>query len=238
MTYYSKHNHIFSPFRNIHSGRTGILFCTGPSLKEFKLEKPEFKDTIKVGVNKLYHHKEILGELDYYFFGSHYHLDGSHKNNIDHIKENFNNITFFSSTFTGKFGDGRETGMGNINEISASSLGCLPFEIGTPGHGPGTDWVKDIDKYPFYGCSIAFPAIQFMLFSGINKIYLVGCDLGNINLHFHNSSNSGQSQSGAATAYLQAWKKLPAFLEKEYPLVEIISVNPAGLKGLFGDLYV
>ena len=72
---------------------------------------------------------------------------------------------FLSSTFTAKFGDGRETGLGNINQQASSRIGAFPFECGSPGSGPGEGWVKDIDKHPFYGGSIAFPAVQFLLYT-------------------------------------------------------------------------
>ena len=237
MNYISKRNIEFSKFKNIHEGESAIIFCTGPSLNQFKTNK-QFDRCIKVGVNKIYGNPTISKEIDYYFFGSHYHIDEKHRLNIHKLRETNTKAVFMSSTFTAKFGDGRETGLGNINKQSSMALGAIPFEVGAPGSGPGPGWVKEIDKYPFYGGSIAFIPVQFLLFAGVKTIYIVGADLGNSNSHFYNSSNSGLANDGATTFYKSGWKKLPDFLNKEYPDVKVCSINPVGLKGVFKDIYV
>jgi hypothetical protein len=237
MDYISKHNKDFIRFKNIHSGRDSIVFCTGPTLNKFNF-KSFPKDTINVGVNKIYKSEHISKVLDYYFFGSHYHIDTPHRNGIHSLRESNPSAMFLSSTFTAKFGDGRETGLGNINKRASDMIGALPFEVGAPNSGPGLDWVKEIDKHPFYGGSIAFPAVQFLLYTGVKRIYLVGCDLGNSNVHFHNSDKPTQRNDGASSFYLSGWKKLPNFLKNNYPNTEVITVNPVGLKGIFGEIYV
>jgi len=237
MEYISKHNNHFSRFENIHVNRESILFCTGPSLHKFNLDVfPQ--DVLKVGVNKIYNNYKISSRLDYYFFGSHYHIDKKHREGIHHMRKQNKKIMFLSSTFTAKFGDGRETGLGNINKESANSLGALPFEVGSPNSGPGYKWIKNIAKNPFYGGSIAFPAVQFLLYTGVKTIYLVGCDLGNSNAHFHNSKNPTAANDSASNFYLSGWKMLPEFIKRNYPNSKIITVNPVGLKGVFGELYV
>ena len=36
---------------------------------------------------------------------------------------------------------------------------------------------------------------------------------------------------------MRAWKKLAEFAEANYPDIEIVSINPVGLKGVFQDQY-
>jgi hypothetical protein len=237
MNYISKHNKKLAEFRNIHEGRDSILFCTGPSLHKFNFA-PFADDIIKVGVNRIYGLEQISDKLDYYFFGSHYHIDANHRQQIHKLREANKSAVFLASTFTAKFGDGRETGLGNISEKSANDIGAYAFECGAPNSGPGEGWIKEIDRHPFYGGSIAFPAVQFLLYTGVKRIFLVGCDLGNSSSHFHNSKNVTTVNDYASNFYLSAWKKLPDFLAENYPSVEIVTVNPAGLKGLFKDLHV
>ena len=73
---------------------------------------------------------------------------------------------------------------------------------------------------------------------GVKRIYLAGCDLGNSAAHFHNSTSSGVRNDGGSSFYLSAWKKLPEFLKKNYPDVQIISINPVGLNGIFWKTYM
>ena len=231
--YTSKYHRVFESYKNIHKNEEAILFCTGPSLNDFEFN-PTFDKCIKAGVNRIYNSDTISKTLDYYFFGSHYHIDHAHRNKIHALRHSNPHTQFFSSTFTAKFGDGRETGLGNITKNAALSLNSIPFEVGSPNSGPGIGWVKEIDKYPFYGGSIAFPAVQFLLHTGVKSIYLVGCDLGRHNQHFYdNPPTTTSTNDGPSTFYLSAWKKLPAFVKNNYPDCRIISVNPRGLDGIF-----
>lgn len=106
------------------------------------------------------------------------------------------------------------------NLFIRSSLGSIPFENNL------LTFTNDISKYATLGNSIIFPAIQIILYMGINKIYIVGCDGG-----FTNSSNSGDLH------LLFWWKKCKEFINKYYSHVKIISVNPVSLKGWFDDIY-
>ena len=235
MTYTTKRHSFLKDYQDIHLGNQAILFCTGPSILDYK--EPKFlKTAIKVGVNKIYNHP-ISNELNYYFFGSHYHIDADHKKSVDKLSKDNKNMIMFSSTFTAKFGDGRETGLGNINFESALKINALPIEIGSPGSGPGLGWVKDIHMYPFFGGTIAFPAIQFLLYTGVKEIYLVGCDLGNSNRHFYNSKNSTLQNDHASSFYKNGWSTLNEFIKNNYKDVKIYSINPVGLKGMFEDVY-
>jgi hypothetical protein len=225
MEYTSKHNQVLSKFQGVHKGKDAIIFATGPSLNKFEWTA-QFADCITLGLNAIYQHNHIAQGLDYYMFGSGYHTNASHHNQINQLREENSDAVFLSSTFTAKHGDGRETGLGNITKTAALDLGAIPFEVGYPGYGPGIEWQQDIANKPFYGATIAQPATQFLLYTGVKKIYLVGCDLGN-----------SYSDQYAVRVWTDAWKKLPSFLEKNYPQVQIVSVNPNGLVGVFDDLY-
>lgn len=77
---------------------------------------------------------------------------------------------------------------------------------------------------------MAFPAIQFALWTNPKTIYLVGCDCS--------SGHYDGSGSESNLEYLiEPWKKLKKFRDIWYPLTKIVSVNPVGLKGIFEDLY-
>jgi hypothetical protein len=226
MEYISRHNQALKKFKGVHEGKDAILFATGPSVAKFEWT-PQFVDCVKLGINGIYQYDNIAQSLDYYMFGSGYHTNANHHNKVNQLREDNPDTVFLSSTFTAKFGDGRETGLGNINNKSALELGAIPFEIGYPGYGPGIEWQKDIGNNPFYGATIAHPAVQFLLYCGVKTIFLVGCDLG-----------ASMSDRYAARVWFQSWMKLPDFLRKNYPEVKIISINPDGLRGVFEDVYL
>lgn len=225
MNYTSRHNQALKKFEGVHEGKDAIIFATGPSVSKFHWT-PDFTNCIKLGLNGIYQYDNIAQSLDYYMFGSGYHTNTAHYNQINQLREENSDAVFLSSTFTAKHGDGRETGLGNITEKAAIELGAIPFEVGYPGYGPGIEWQKDISNKPFYGATIAQPATQFLLYTGVKKVYLVGCDLGN-----------SYNDQYAVRVWTDAWKKLPPFLQENYPGVEIISVNPEGLTGVFSDIY-
>ena len=225
MDYFSPHNHVLKRFKDLHADKEAILFATGPSIKKFQWTD-QFNNCIKVGLNGIYEYENISKALDYYMFGSGYHINVAHHNQINKFREENPSAVFLSSTFTAKHGDGRETGLGNITEKAALELRAIPFEIGYPGYGPGIEWQKDIGNRPFYGATIAQPATQFLLYSGVKKVYLVGCDL-----------DSSYYDQYALRVWVEDWKKLPTFILENYPGVEIISVNPNGLIGVFSDIY-
>jgi len=207
--YLSKFNKPLEKFKNIYINKSAILFTTGPSIKKYK-KFDGSQDTIKVGVNHIYDYPFILKQLDYYFFGSGYHTQPIYKENIDRICKNYKFQGMAAS-----YENGRIKGKGNIHPDNAYELGAIPFENNL------VEFSNDIANYAFLGHSIVFPVLQFLLYTGVNKIYLVGCDIYN--------SIDGEDH------LLIWWNKFKKWYPRNYPNVEIISINPRGLKGFFSD---
>ena len=85
----------------------------------------------------------------------------------------------------------------------------------------------------FLNHSIVFPAIQFALYSGFSKIYLVGCDC---NGYFHsNNYLTGQNNTSIHTDLVYWWYRMYEFKKKYYEDTRIISLNPVGLKKIMDD---
>ena len=80
-------------------------------------------------------------------------------------------------------------------------------------------------------CGTVFSAIQFALFGGASKIFLVGFDC-NVS-HFFEKDVNSMNLSGQ----YPSWLRIKDFQEDYFTETEIISVNPVGLKGLFKDIY-
>ena len=216
----SKYNQPLEKFKNLHNGGTAILFTTGPSLSKY-VSLPNSEKYIKIGVNQIYNYPDILSNLNYYYYGSHYYLDEEHRKNIDIICTKNKNITTLASAYE----DGRshkDINRGNINPERANELNSLPFE------NTLHTFTNDVAEYCTLGHSIVFPPLQHILYMGIKKLYLVGCDGG-----------FTQGKSSYDEHLLYWWKKFVEFKNTYYPDVEIISVNPVSLKGWFDqDIYI
>ena len=89
---------------------------------------------------------------------------------------------------------------------------------------------KDISKQMVDSGSIILEVLQFALYCGFKNIYLVGCDCDYSKGTFNTSSHIDHTLKNFM---LSGWAKIKNFIDKEYPEVNIITVNPVGMN-LFG----
>ena len=81
-------------------------------------------------------------------------------------------------------------------------------------------------------CCVIFSAFSYALWTHPRRIFLVGadCTLG------HAAITNNQIHENCAHL-VKPWKDMAEFVKSYYEDIEIISVNPVGLKGLFKDVY-
>ncbi|MCL2484583.1 MAG: methyltransferase domain-containing protein [Endomicrobia bacterium] len=218
LTANSLHRRVFPKYQNINYGKDVVLVATGPSLNEYI----PIKDAVHIGVNRAFRFEKV--KFDYLFAQDY---SGPTK---DWIKD----FIEYDNAYTKKF------------------LGILPY-TGTEIDKyiiPGSICIgTNIERYYVNDCnterftydisqeafgdsySVAFPVMQFILWTNPKRIYLVGCD----------TSSSGHFDKGANSLFinrvLNGWDRLKKFADVYYPDTEIISINPIGLKGLFKDIY-
>ena len=227
--YNSKFNSHLEKYKNIHKGKNAILFGHGPTLKKYKpLDGSE--DFIKIGVNAIYdyHSREDIKKLNYWFFGSEYFVRQTGRDKAEDMDEicadpELKNLVRFTSSWE----DGRSHGVigrGNITPERSRELGCIPYEnnLGYFSH--------DISKYATLGHDVVFPVTQFLLYMGISKIYLVGCDCGYADPACVDTGDEH---------LIYWWTELRNWYKEYYPNTQIITVNPipTGLEGIFEDMY-
>ena len=114
--------------------------------------------------------------------------------------------------------------------IKAKALRYRTDWVDIPGFQP--QFAYDISTQPL-GCfgSIVFPALQFALWTHPKRIYLVGCDCTTNGYSYDKKDKNFLP----VNTIIETYKKFKQFAQKYYPDVEIISINPVGLKGLFKD---
>jgi hypothetical protein len=204
-------NYPFMPFRRRHQGYEGILYGTGPSLNDYDFREDD-GSRIRVGLNSFITEKR---KIDYYFFG---HMDARSAKYLRAVKA-FRGIKF---GYTKVDGNARPTW---LNPRQALDLRALPFEL-----TENIYFHDDIAAKPMVNHAINFAALQFMVYSGMKKIYLVGCDCSQV----ISNRDSGLDKNRGVEVLVEAWKK---FAEYAKDRVEVVSVNPVALKDLFPSRY-
>ena len=210
------HQRVFLKYKNINRGKDVVLIATGPSLADFQ----PIENAIYVGVNKAFKYDKV--KFDYLFLQ-------------DYSGATQTYIEDFCNYDAKKF-------LGFIPDYIPNAVQCIipekysyynNVERYYVAHPTEKDnFTFDIASQPFGDAySIAFPAMQFILWTNPRKIYLVGCDCS---LSGYNDKKDGQN-SLAVDNVIEGWKKMKEFAKTYYPDTEIISINPVGLKGVFKD---
>jgi glycosyltransferase involved in cell wall biosynthesis len=212
-------------FHNEHEGKSAVLFLSGPTLADYKA--PE-TDLVTCGVNTVMFHRQ---DLDYFFIQD--PGKKNHKNSYVNRKDEYDS---FKPRIAKFYGNGK-----GLRKLLAGG-GAIPYEY---THAPIIELngarIEDpniparfssnlASKQMAAAGSIAFPALQFLLWTGVKRIYIVGADITD-------SRRIGEGKSGqdyVRQNHLGRWKEFEEWVKYEYPNVEIRPLNPVGLRGMFG----
>ena len=219
------HMQTFPRFKGIHMGKDIVLVASGVTASKYTGSK--IKDAIHIGVNRSFQLNNYEIPMDYIFI-----QDYSGK-----TKEQIDDLDNYRQGKCQKF-------YGLTTEWSYQPLRVIPesHAIKAKALRYRTDWAKidgfipqfayDIATQPL-GCfgSIVFPALQFALWTYPKKIYLVGCDCTTAGYAYDKNDKNFLIPEKIIEAYHQ----FKQFKNMYYPDVEIISINPVALKGLFRD---
>ena len=224
----------FTQFKDLHKGRVAALLCTGYSLNYYQKPHP---DVIQCGVNTSIFTPH-RNDLDYYFIQ-------------DSGQTGYTNSYLRRKTEYDAYHPSLEKfyGVSLSKELraSAGSAGAIPFEFSygtlvkyggytTTDHAETPQFCKDIgaeNALPATAGSVAFPALQFLLYTGVTTIYLVGCD---VTVSDRAGDTIGSNTNNyARQGFLKRWRQFAQWVAQAYPHVRIINVNPIGLCGLFKE---
>lgn len=210
------HQKTFPQYKNCNLGKDIVIVACGPTMKFYK----PIKDAIHIGLNKAYQNNQI--KLDYIFAQDY----SSIKTYIDEI------INYNANIFLGSFLIQNYNGYTNfIIPEKYKNIEKINYYY--------SNFSKNV-YYPYleyYGLmdfgSVAFPAAQFALYTQPKRIYLVGCDCSSSGYF----DGSKQPYRHSLSHLIEPWKEFKKYCRIYYPEVEIISVNPVGLKGIFNEIY-
>ncbi len=230
----SIHPKTFGEFRGVNEGKDFVLCASGPSILHFNssmISNGKF-----CGVNSAVRKSDI--DFDYLFCQDHHFEKG--KNQFINEFDNGKCIKFY-----GKIENQRILAMdGNINLRKKYGGNVhthrLPFEDVLTNHARPYILSEYMGQMPYnleyepmadVGGTV-FSAMQFALFTNPKRIFLVGCD--------HTSGYFYDPDFKMFDASIQAsnWVRfIMPYIKENYPNIQIISVNPVGLRGLFRDVY-
>lgn len=217
------HKETFGPYKNAFNDKTVVLVASGPTA-QYHIQK---ENAIYVGVNNACLLEKV--KLDYLFCQDFY-MNEEKRNAIVNYRPNK------CKKFFGRISDERIRQCHNdLNNLHVTRCPKYLIEQANAKEYYVCDFVRnefcqDIENEPLMAGGIAFSAMQFILHAHPKKIYLVGCDCSSG--FFYNSDITFNNES-----MIKGWKALKQHIEEFYPDIEIISLNPVGLKGLFKDEY-
>ena len=219
----------FAEYYNKHLGEKAILFGSGPTILEFNSGQSP-SDVLRYGVND-----QIFLDLnlDYWFMGDAMpQIPSKFYNRYTEYNEYKPNIQKFVRFPIWE--DNRQIEVPPYGMVPRS--GQMPnnmkhakyYTCDSDGNPDECMFKKDISQGPLMAvASISFEVLQFMLYCGIKKIFLVGHDCNYDNGTFAKIM-IGKEQN-ADYWILKYWHIVKAWVEEHYPEVEIYSINPVAL---------
>lgn len=220
----------FLQYKRAFEGKDVVLYGAGPTVKDYIY----IDDAIQIGVNGAINLENV--QLDYLFVHDHMIANKEMNDRLDNygggVCKKF--YAILPHRQVRRIQD--KILVNRIPQYHIYNANATPFLLEDVF---GNKWAVDIDNEPFgdFGGAV-FSALQFILYAHPKRIFLVGqdCNKG----YFYKSKEIEIKEgciAGDNSGKTWGYQKFKEFAEQMYPDVEIISVNPVGLKGLFKDIY-
>ncbi len=219
------HEKTFGEYRNAFEGKDVVLVCTGPTAQSYT----PIKDAIHVGINGAVYLNHIV--CDYIFCQD--FTDRQTNNETLNIAVN----EYRPDTCKKFYGIIPSAMLKKVHK----NIGRIPLSYSNHGmisqyileEIPLHNLAYDISREPvgnFYGTP--FSAMQFLMFANPKRIFLVGCDCSSG--YAYNKEKNFISVAGQREIWINHIKP---HMDRYFKNIEIISINPVGLKGQFKDVY-
>lgn len=220
----SLHPKTFGKYKNAFAGRDVVLVCTGPTAKNYK----PIKDAVHVGVNGAIYLENV--KLDYLFMQDYTIKQKNNSTlNIDGLNYQGNHCKKFFGIIPDNRLEVVKKDILRIPLMYTYSKQVSQYIIEDIFYH---NIASDLSREPvgdFAGTP--FSALQFILYAHPKRLFLVGWDCSSG--YAYNKQNAINPANYQADILKNTF--LP-FINLNYPDIEIISINPVGLKGVFEDM--
>tara|TARA_Y100000992_G_C21261695_1_gene491636 strand:- start:901 stop:1620 length:720 start_codon:yes stop_codon:yes gene_type:complete len=220
-----KANPCFQPYKNIHQGKSAAVMGCGPTLSQYDGSK----NLIHIGCNELIYSPEY--SLDYYFIGDS-QVAWPDKNKTFHKDPDTYNA--YRANIAKFVRDHPQDACSVIKENNGEKVDhAIHYQVGPPGISYGqfqavreTKFQQDIvENYMYSRISISWEMMQFALWTGVSRIYLMGqdCSYAKGTVHNPHVRNYG---GVPRVGLVRKWEELKTWISLHYPGVEVMCVNP------------
>jgi hypothetical protein len=212
------HMQVFPQFKAINKNKEVAIIATAPSLRNFK----SIENAVYIGVNRAFQYDKV--KLDYLFMA-----DFRAVKEYIHLARHYKCVKFYGIYNHNIDIEGNSI---HIPDFESQQAGALRFYVDNKS---SNSYPNNIETNMFFNVgTIVHSAFCFALYTQPKRIYIVGCDLNDGNSYFDGNSQNLKRFSRDAVC---GFKKLKEFADICYPNIEIVSINPVGLKGVFYDLF-
>ncbi|MDR1303603.1 MAG: glycosyltransferase [Verrucomicrobiales bacterium] len=220
------HPKTFGEFKNSLAGRDVVLVGAGPTMRDYR----QIPGAVHVGCNRAFMLDHL--KLDFLF--------AQDVRGINSFVEEF--INYQGNRCVKFIGDALEKEHQIPESWFLRTDNARKYK--TAYWPPSADFYHalplHIDTLPLLNsCTVAHPAMQFILFTNPRRIFLVGCDCTVMAQgHFIKGGKDDenlQTDMSSDADMLRNWGFMKDFATLFYPETKIISVNPVGLQGMFID---
>ena len=229
-------------FKDKHLGDTVILMATGPTLNNFKDNLSE--NYYRCCVNGVIIHEELVKNLNYYIWSGDIDIPKHPQPGYHYIIKKIPNLGKKVTKFVNCWSDNSITGIMNIqtqiHPDKAKELGFIRYNQVYKNVHTTKNFHKDLsclESGPS-AYSVAFHAMQILLYMGFKRIILVGFDCGGSHSYkkFDECKNDicdwGSEINKDLVNY---WKTFSHWMMKEYSDVVVEVIRPVGLKNIFKE---
>ena len=221
----SIHPQLFEKYKGCNKDKELVIVACGPSADKYK----PIKGAKHLAINRAFLLDGI--KFDYIFMHDNQIIEKLGKELSDYSADKF--MAFATSPYNSTHYNTHSEDIAKINaKRFIISDPAIPDTVG----GQFDVIQPDIAHGMLYdrGGGTVFSALQFALYTQPKRIYLVGCDCTNSG-YFSKSKGHEKQLLLEKSEYL--WKEASVFIKQYYPDIEIVSINPVGLKGVFKDIY-
>lgn len=233
----------FEDLKDLHLGSDGVLIGSGPSLVEStkKIKELQSSGAIIYGNNHaMFSEDKLKFSLDYHLIADRmmFNIEPIFKNYLDYNPKNKKLVALYDEVFYSNIAKRYKI---NKEEFESNFI-KVPCVKTYTLHGAQTliPFMINGQKNPGWKpmCLTSLEStIQVMLYSGIKNIYLAGVDCSsNGNIFYKYGAEKTKDPRNSYTHMKGFWIGIKKYIHSFWPGVNVFSLNPVGLKGLFKDL--